>query len=279
MTQEMRLNGSKGSALKILFVGGSHPRHLYYLNRIAQRHEIVAAIVEKRGSMLPSPPAFRYGEDKRNWHKHFNNRAAKELEYFGDVRPNVQGKVIPVDHGDLNSMQTALIASWERYDVCLVFGCGMIRDPLLSVLPEATFNLHLGLSPRYRGAATLFWPFYFLEPNWAGTTLHRIVHEPDAGDVVSQARPMLEHGDTIHDVACRAVIAGADETLRCLDIMREGRLVMHKQKATGKNFLASDFRPEHLRLIYSEYNDRIVDYYLSGALQPAEPRLYVQPMV
>jgi len=38
----------------------------------------------------------------------------------------------------------------------------------------------------------------------------------------------------------------------------------YKQKGTGKNFLSRDFRPEHLRLIYDLFDDKIVKEYLDG---------------
>ena len=39
------------------------------------------------------------------------------------------------------------------FDVALIFGTGLIKDPLYSALPADTINMHLGLSPRYRGSA------------------------------------------------------------------------------------------------------------------------------
>ena len=37
-----------------------------------------------------------------------------------------------------------------------------------------------------------------------------------------------------------------------------------KQKGTGKNFLESDFKPEHLRVIYDQFNDQMVDEFLQN---------------
>jgi methionyl-tRNA formyltransferase len=153
----------------------------------------------------------------------------------------------------------------------------MVRDPLFSGLTQPTVNLHLGLSPRYRGAATLFWPFYFLEPPYAGSTFHFIVSEPDAGEIIHQVTPELHPDDGIHDVACKVVMQSAQDAVRLLEIYAEkGGWVTRKQKATGKNFLASDFIPEHLRVIYNVYNDDMVRQYLDGRLKCKMPSPYRQ---
>ena len=259
--------------MRILFIGGSHPRHLYYLHEINNHFDVICSIVERRESMHPRPPAHIPAHDRHLFIRHFDNRAAKELEYFGE--PDVLDTTITTDKEHMNSDYIKTIIQSLNFDVCLIFGCGMIRDPVISILPEHTYNLHLGLSPRYRGAATLFWPFYFLEPNYAGCTFHKIVHEPDAGDIVHQSVPALEKCDTIHDVGCRAVIQASREAVVWLNKLDSGEpLRYRKQKATGKNFLASDFQAQHLRMIYDVYQDNIVDEYLCRKLKPPSPNLW-----
>lgn len=232
--------------------------------------------MQMRENMKPVPPEGLEPVDKKNFVRHFTNRDKAERTYFGEQRwPDCP--ICMVDGETLSSLTTAEFVELYEPDLVLVFGCGMIRDPLYSVLPKDTINLHLGLSPRYRGAATLFWPFYFLEPQYAGCTFHRIVHEPDAGDVIHQVRPELERGDHIHDVACKAVVTAADEALELLRIYESaGTWRTHKQQSTGKNYLASDFIPQHLRMIYNVYNDDIVDRLLDGHLPNKQINLFRQ---
>ncbi len=159
-------------------------------------------------------------------------------------------------------------------DVVFIFGSGMIRDPLFSELPNLTINLHLGLSPRYRGSATLFWPFYFLEPNWAGSTFHLITGEPDAGNIIHQSIPKLEYGDTIHEVACKVVKQSAIDVKKIINTLESGKeLVFHKQQSSGKFFLSRDFIPQHLRVVYNLYNDDIVDQFLDSKIRPDGPNV------
>lgn len=268
----------KGTQMKIMWIGGTHPRHLYYINTIHARFPLAGAIVETRESMLPQPPANIAPQDRENFIRHFHNRDEAEKRYFGEQ--SLPGtSLLKVQRGidELNSQRSIDFLRQVNPDLVLIFGSGMVREPLFSALPKQKVNLHLGLSPRYRGAATLFWPFYFLEPNYAGTTFHYIVDEPDAGDVIHQVVPELSPSDGIHDVACKAVIQSAKEAVQLVELFeKDGGWKIHRQKATGKNFLASDFKPEHLRIIYDVYQDQMAKEFLEGRLESKKPYLYRQ---
>lgn len=262
--------------MRILWIGGTHPRHLYYINTIHKAFPLAGAIVERRENLVPEPPPDLAEIDRANFFRHFDTRAKAESAYFG--HPSLpECPRLEVTGETLNSDGSVEFVRSIQPDLVLVFGSGMIRLPLANALPEHTINLHLGLSPRYRGAATLFWPFYFLEPPYAGTTFHYIVQEPDAGDIIHQVVPKLSPDDGIHDVACKAVVASAREAIPLLEIFQQrGQWERHAQRATGKNFLASDFKPEHLRMIYNAFNDDMVRLYLEGRLKSKVPKLVRQ---
>jgi folate-dependent phosphoribosylglycinamide formyltransferase PurN len=254
--------------LRIAIIGGTHPRHLYYHAAIANSgHTVVGALLEHRGNLIPEPPERIAPHDRALWKRHFYNRSLHESVAFGAPSlaiPNIK----MVTREELNSDEAYHHIADLRPDLVLIFGCHLLKW----FLPVPIINLHLGLSPRYRGSATLFWPFYFLEPNWAGCTFHQIVREPDAGMILHQCRPELKSGDTIHQVATRAVITATVDMLKLLDNFEHW--AYKEQKATGKNFLSSDFQTQHLRNIYDLWNDQIVDSYLNGEIKPPEPRLY-----
>jgi len=195
-----------------MFIGGNHGRHLYFMNIIQKKYPLLAAIIEKRENVIPQPPDHINETDRRNFVRHFENRKLAEERYFGKQSlPDC--KTIEVERNSLNSDITVDFVNSIKPDLVLIFGTNLIKDPLYSTLPNHSVNLHLGISPRYRGSATLFWPFYFMEPNYAGSTFHYIISEPDAGDVIHQTTPKLEPTDGIHDVACKTVISSAIDVL------------------------------------------------------------------
>ncbi|WP_197408322.1 formyltransferase family protein [Campylobacter iguaniorum] len=230
--------------------------------------------MEKRENFLPKPDSSLEDIDKINFIRHFDNRQKFEIEFFGKnkILPNCE--ICQVSEHDLSGQNSVEFIKKIKPDVVFIFGTEMIREPLYSVLPKMTINLHLGLSPRYRGSATLFWPFYFLEPNWAGSTFHFITNKPDAGGIIHQTLPILEKGDTIHQVACKVVKQSSIEVRRIIDILNSRQnLRIYKQKTSGKNFLTRDFVPQHLRVIYNLFNDNIVDYFLEKKINPKNPNI------
>lgn len=261
--------------MKIVTMTGNHPRHLWIANQIAASFDLAGAVLLKREAINAPPEASSSTHDQRNMRRHFDDREAREAHYFSGVdRKPATGML------EVSSIEDPSVVSFVkniRPDAVLIFGTGLVKSPLFDLLPTQTINLHLGLSPRYRGAATLFWPFYFLEPAFAGTTLHRIVAEPDAGDILHQSVPVLARGDGIHDIGCKAVIAAGRDAVRLLSMIDAGSAITaHRQRGTGKNFLSSDFRPEHLRQIYDVFENRVVDAFLDGTIEQRKPKLVRQ---
>lgn len=267
-------------SMKIIWIGGNHPRHLYYLNSINNAFPISGMILERReggtNSSVVEAPTELNEHDKKNFIKHFTNRKNAEERFFINQKlPEI--KRLDISEMELNTEKTIKFIESISPDLVLTFGCHLIKDPLFSKLPKHTINMHGGLSPRYRGTATMFWPFYFLEPNHVGVTFHYIISEPDAGSIIHQSVPKLEYGDTIHDVACKAVISGSNDIVELLKIFeRDRKWKTFVQRGTGKNFLERDFRAEHLKVIYDLYDDKIVDRFLDGTITPSNPNLIRQ---
>lgn len=263
--------------MKILWMGGDHPRHLFYLNAIHKIFPVSGAIIERRGggtnNLSPEPPQNISEHDKKNFLKHFENRNKAEIKFFG-IQNIPDTLSLKITKEELNTKTTVDFIQSINPDLVLLFGCHLVMEPLFSKLPAHTINLHGGLSPRYRGTATMFWPFYFLEPNHVGATFHYILSEPDAGTIIHQSIPKLEYGDTIHDVACKTILSATNDMIELLKIFQmKGEWLTFKQKGTGKNFLERDFRPEHLRVIYDLFNDKIVDYFLDSDIKSSPPNL------
>lgn len=262
--------------MKVLWIGGSHPRHLYFAQQLAVSGLLAAAVIEQREQLVPEPPVGLSAQDSLNFVRHFSERQRAEEQTFGRPAPP-EVPLCRVTADSLNSDVTAEFVKSHSPDVVLIFGSGLIKGQLLQALPSEALNLHLGLSPRYRGAATLFWPFYFMEPTYAGSTFHYITAEVDAGDVVHQTVPTLFPSDGIHDVACRTVVASAHDAVRLLQVKACGDYWNRvRQRGTGKKFLESDFRPAHLRLIYNLFDNDMVGQYLKGHLSCSSPRLVTQ---
>jgi folate-dependent phosphoribosylglycinamide formyltransferase PurN len=259
--------------LKVLLLTGSHPRHLYLVNKLAEIGIVSAHIMEVRGAFVPTPPAGLEEIDRDNFIRHFADRDAAELKHFNNTSLPPHLPTLKVLKHELNSEHTINWVRNQTFDLAISYGVHMLSKELLEVMPEHSWNIHGGLSPWYKGNTTLFWPFFMLRPNWAGMTIHRLTARLDAGAIVHQAVPNLAYGDGLHDVACKAVLQVVDDLIKILDEGSIEHIKYVPQNANGKLWVGSDWHPQHLRFVYNMYKNDIVDQFLDGKLPKINPPL------
>lgn len=260
--------------MKVLLLTGSHPRHLYVVNKLAEIGVVAAHVIEKRGAFVPQPPAHLEELDRQNFIRHFADRDEAENRHFkGSNEINQHIPTLQVTRETLNSEETVEWVAAQQFDLAISYGVHMLSNELLSVMPKHSWNIHGGLSPWYKGNTTLFWPFFMLRPNWAGMTVHRLSVRLDAGDIVHHAVPQLAYGDGLHDVACKAVVQVAADLTKIIQTIPLEEITYTPQKGNGKLWLSRDWMPQHLRFVYNVYNNDIVDQFLDGNLSNIEPPL------
>ena len=106
-----------------------------------------------------------------------------------------------------------------------------------------------------------------------GMTLHQVTQELDGGRIVHQKGASLCAGDGLHMLAARTTRDFFVELIPLISLCIQKNFFPAGlvQKRPGKLWLKSDWQPEHLQLIYGQFNDRIVDEYLAGNLPNREP--------
>ncbi|MDF7679742.1 bifunctional UDP-4-amino-4-deoxy-L-arabinose formyltransferase/UDP-glucuronic acid oxidase ArnA [Enterobacteriaceae bacterium ESL0689] len=82
----------------------------------------------------------------------------------------------------------------------------LLGEEILSLPSRGAFNLHGSLLPKYRGRAPLNWVLVNGESE-TGVTLHRMISQADAGDIVAQQRVAIDDDDNalaLHRKLCAA---------------------------------------------------------------------------
>lgn len=262
--------------MKIVFITGNHPRHAYIARAIASTGLLDTVIIEQREAFQPSAPDNIPHDLSVLFSHHFNERDRVESLFFDKVRwPNVNLLDITIDQ--LNSSKIRTLLTQIKPGLLLTYGCHMLNDETLNCVQGEKWNCHGGLSPWYRGATTHFWPSYMLEPQMTGMTVHDLTSALDAGDVVHQCASDLIRGDSLHMLAARSVIKLGEELPRLIHLLSEkGQIIKKRHTTQGALWPAAKWRPEHLRVIYQLYSDKIVDAYLDGELINKQPTLYRQ---
>lgn len=263
--------------MNIVMIAGSHPRHMYIADVLKKTGMLKGIVIEQREKMIDVVPEGISEEIKKLYIRHFDLRMEMEKKYFGQINANKILASVPyvkVARKELNGEKVKAFVHKVGADTLISYGPGLISDEIIDMFNGRALNIHGGLSPWYKGAATMFWPFYFLEPNYVGTTIHYITKRIDGGNIIHQIVPTLSYGDCMHEVACKAIVKTGEELERLLMILDYNMLEGKQQRLNGKLFMVKDWRPEHLKLIYETYKDRIVDLYLDGEINSGnEPNL------
>lgn len=264
--------------MKIVFLTGSHPRHAYVARQLAATGFLSGLVIERREEHMPAPPSGLDVATRELFVTHFQGRVDAEARFFGHdshLPDNVE--VLHTSMAQLNGAEVQGFIERHAPDLLLSYGVHKLSAETLLYARGEKWNIHGGLSPWYRGAITHFWPHYLLEPQMTGMTVHELTEHLDGGDVVHQVLAPMVRGDGVHDSACRAVKACADELPRLVLQLAEGRPILKKRQTTcGRIWRGQDWHPAHLHVVYGLYKNRVIDAYLDGKLGRAMPDLHRQ---
>jgi len=264
--------------MKCLVICGNHYRHRYMIEPVFQSFKNIKCILMKRESQKKGKKSQVLNiSEKKLLSNHFRLRHQKEIRAFGKktVRDYVSNKnIIEIDDKYLNSRKIINFIKKFNPDACFLMGPNLLDNNMIKILPKKTFNIHLGLSPWYRGSATLFWPSYNLEPWKTGITFHKLSMDADAGPIIHQSVAKLKKGMDLFDLAISAIDEGKKDFKRIIDhILKKRKIKSFKQKLYGKSYSSNFFRAVHLKVIYELFNDCIVDYFLKNKKMKSKMKL------
>lgn len=256
--------------MKIVLFTSSALRHKYIAHALTRGVEEVLVISECKphdgvGAKNEGPPMIA---------EHFALRAQAEENFFGEYAA-FTSPTVPIIHKEVNLPFVYDLVKRYKPDAGFVFGSYIIKEPLLSLIPAGKFiNLHLGLSPYYRGSGTNFWPLVNKEPQYVGATLLHINAGIDAGDIIAHVRPGIVADDTVHTLGCKTIIEASKALGVILDALKEGKELsrVSQWKAEGeKYYKKADFDETALRQYYKNIENGLLRDYTEKATP--QPRL------
>ncbi|MEW6319630.1 MAG: formyl transferase [Acidobacteriota bacterium] len=239
-------------------------RHQHAINTIARDLD-VAGVWQEEKSFVPERYATT-ASDHEVIARHFAARDAAEHRFFvGDTRLDLDPAAVvrrgaPGLVNDRAEIET--MAALDP-DVVLVFGTGLLRGDIISRFSGRIINLHLGLSPYYRGAGTNFWPLVNREPELVGATVHYLDAGIDTGPILEHARPEISAADGPHDLGNKAIVAGVRALIDCARLHAENRARAVPQAGGGRLYQRQDFSADAVRRMYRQFDTGMVDEYLS----------------
>lgn len=183
--------------MKVIILTGSQLRHDYFRIRLAlnEEFEVLASFCEKNDRA-----SLHLTEQDPLSLEHLRIREVSEQDFFEDFVMYSKDNSRPelVELGGVNNSEIVEKINKLNPDLIISYGCSIIKGELLTKFKGRFINLHLGLSPYYRGCATNFWPFVNGEPEYCGVTFMHIDEGVDTGKVIHQIQ--ADFGITDHPV-------------------------------------------------------------------------------
>jgi len=201
--------------MKITVFTSNQPRHLALLSALSGLGEEIYAIQEC-STVRPGEVAdfFRKSDVMRDY---FRRVIAAEKEVFGPgtfCPRQVRQRAIRM--GDLNLLEFSDLGPSLEADIFVVFGSSYIKRKLADFLVEhGAYNIHMGVSPYYRGSSTNFWALYDRRPGYVGATIHLLTSGLDSGPILFHALPPTEAIEPFL-LGMRAVRAAHEGLVRAL---------------------------------------------------------------
>ena len=174
--------------MKISLFTSNKSRHNYLINLFSNFCDEVF-VIQECGTIFPGiiPGRYSASETMKKYFEKVNGAQTKLLgnPYVNNSSKNI--KVLPILSGDLNKCSLSFLSDFLKSDIYIVFGSSYIKGELIDYLvKQKAINIHMGVSPYYRGTDCNFWALYDNNPHLVGATIHMLSKGLDNG-------PMLYH--------------------------------------------------------------------------------------
>ena len=174
--------------MKITIFTGQSNRHKFLI-KMLQKHELYIVTEEKKSfSYLSSS----YYKKNKLEVKYFEKVKKMEKKIFGrlQIRKKNFKEFLSLKVNSLNNKKINYFKKFLRSDLYIVYGSSIIKGELLNYLvKKKCINIHLGVSPYYRGSNCNFWAIIDKRYNLVGSTIHLLSSKVDQGKILYHALP------------------------------------------------------------------------------------------
>jgi methionyl-tRNA formyltransferase len=248
---------------RIVLLTGNGLRHRFAATSLSRTMNLLGIVSEGKAP-LPTTSEQLNETDRSIVQKHFAERDSVEKKFLGARVDFPDTRVLEIEHNTVNALNVFEWVHEQVPDTVLLYGTSIVKPPLLEVYEGRVINLHLGLSPYYRGSGTNFWPLVNREPECVGATIHLAVFKVDAGAILAQVRPEPEKSDRAHELGTKTIIAGFDIMPLVVAGFLEGRIHPQPQDLSkGCVYRRKDFTAEATRRMWHNFETGMMRQYLS----------------
>ena len=263
--------------MKITVFTSNKPRHISLINNLSRISDELFCVQECT-TLFPGK-IDDFFKQTSTMKLYFDNVLSAERNIFGPpqfLANNVRS--FSIRRGDLNHLEKEVLEEALHSDIYIIFGASYIKGWLIDhLVAHDAVNIHMGLSPFYRGSSCNFWALYDDNPHYVGATIHKIAKGLDDGPILYHCIPVFR-GENIFDFTMKSVQVAH---LSLIERIQDGRIFRLDEISQSKNdqvrytrnsdftdsvaesFLARGLEASHLskRLAETSYPDLVAPYF------------------
>jgi phosphoribosylglycinamide formyltransferase-1 len=250
--------------LKIVIFTSNGIRHKFLANSLAKEVDDCLVVVESKPL---DPLEIESNDESIELQEHFSQRTKTEQEFFKNNDFFVS-KTLPILNKEVNSLYVSSTISKFNPDSIFVFGSSILKNEILNLVPSGRFfNLHLGISPYYRGSGTNFWPFVNNELEYVGATILHLDPGIDTGDIVAHVRPTFEKNDNVHTIGCKVIKNGISVLIKIIEQLKNDKKIQRIPQwkiPNEKVYRIKDFDGSALKLYKKNMKNQMIDSFIKS---------------
>ena len=128
-----------------------------------------------------------------------------QKKIFGNTaidKKNKNIKLLSLENKELEKCSLNSLSDFLNSDIFIVFGSSFIKKDLVNFLIDhKALNIHLGISPYYRGTDCNFWALFDNNPHLVGATIHLLSKGLDSGQILYHALSEIKEDPFIYTMS------------------------------------------------------------------------------
>lgn len=177
--------------MKITIFTSNQPRHISLIESLAKISDQVFAVMECSTVFPGKYKDFYHNSEVMK--RYFTKVTDAEKTIFGEARFLKEVSTLSVKMGDLNLLSYERLKPALNSDIFVIFGSSYIKGDLCDFLVnKRAINIHMGISPFYRGNGCNFWALYDKKPDYVGATIHYLSKGLDSGSMLFHVLPKVK---------------------------------------------------------------------------------------
>ena len=128
-----------------------------------------------------------------------------QKKVFGNTaidKKNKNIKLLSLENKELEKCSLNSLSDFLNNDIFIVFGSSFIKKDLVNFLIDhKALNIHLGISPYYKGTDCNFWALFDNNPHLVGATIHLLSKGLDSGQILYHALSEIKEDPFIYTMS------------------------------------------------------------------------------